>query len=275
MRSILITAAFASLTLASHAQAENDESGWQFTLGAGSLYSPSYEGDDDYDLKILPNIQVKYGDRFFASVQEGLGYNAFRSDGWSAGPIGRIKFSRKEDGDQTFTVSGSKTDDLIGLGDIGTSLELGGFLRYRNGPFSAGAELRQAVTGHEGLVFDLNANVSGRIATFGPPVFWSLGPRIKLVDDTFNGAYFGVTAAQAAASGLPEYTAGGGVQSYGVGAFAFLPLDRAARWSLVAFSGYDRLAGDAGNAPLVQLRGDADQFSTGIFLSYTFGQSRN
>lgn len=270
MRALILSACLVSAAFPAFSQEGGADDGWQVTLGAGALQGPSYEGDDATAVSILPNVQVKYGDRFFASVQEGVGYNWINSGGVTAGPIGRIKFSRQEDGDQSFAVSGGGTDDLIGLGDVDTSIELGGFLRYRAGPLSAGAELRQAVTGHDGLALDLNANVSGRIMAFGPPVIWSLGPRAKIVDETYNGAYFGVTPAQALASGLPEYQAGGGLYSYGVGAFAFVPLDRSGNWSLVAFAGYDRLTGDAGDAPLVQLRGDPDQISAGIFLSYTF-----
>lgn len=270
MRAAILTASFAALSLPAMAQGGAPGEGWRLTVGTGALYSPSYEGDDDYDVMILPNIQIRYEDRFFASVQEGIGYNLVRAGNFTAGPIGRIKFSRQEDGDQTFTISGSKTDDLLGLGDVDTSFEIGGFLKYRYGPLSEGAELRQAISGHDGLVMNLDANISGRITGFGPPVIWSAGPRAKFVDDTYNSAYFGVTPAQAAASGLPVYQAGGGLYSYGAGGFAFVPLDRDGRWSLVAFAGYDRLTGDAGSAPLVRLRGDADQFSAGLFLSYTF-----
>ena len=270
MRPAIIAAATTVLALNVQAQEADAGKGWQVTLGTGSLVTPSYEGDDDYDVMILPNIQLRYEDRFFASVQEGAGYNLLRAGNFTAGPIGRIKFSRKEDGDQTFTISGSKTDDLLGLGDVNTTLELGGFLRYRSGPFSAGAELRQAVSGHDGLVMNIDMNVSGRITTFGPPVIWSAGPRLKIVDDNYNTAYFGVNPAQSSASGLPVYEAGAGLHSFGVGALAFLPLDRKGQWSLVAFTGYDRLTGDVGDSPLVRMRGRADQFSAGVFLSYTF-----
>ncbi|MGA1343665.1 MAG: MipA/OmpV family protein [Hyphomonas sp.] len=270
MRATLIFAALTFASLPALAQAPEPPEGWQVTVGAGGLYAPTYQGDDDYALSVLPNLQLKYADTFFASVQDGAGYNLIRSETLKAGPISRIVFSRDEDGDQAFAVSGGGTGDLLGLGDVETSIELGGFLRYRSGPWSAGAELRQAVSGHEGMVLDLNAGAGGVIRGFGAPIIWSAGPRAKIADDTYTSAYFGVTPAQSAASGLPVYSAGGGATSYGFGALGILPLDRDFRWSVVAFAGYDRLTGDAGNSPLVTLRGDADQFSAGVFLSYTF-----
>ena len=247
------------------AQGAADE-GWGLTLGAGALTAPTYEGDDSYRVSILPNIQVTYGDDFFASVQEGGGYRFINEDTLRVGPIGRLKFSRGEDGDQPFAVTGEDTTDLRGLGEVDTTFELGGFVEYEIGGVTLGAEARKAVSGHDGAVLDLDVSWSGRSMAFGPPLIWSFGPRVRVVDDTYTTAYFGVTPAQSAAAGLPVYTAGGGVYSYGLGGTAILPLDD--RWTLVAFASYEKLAGDAAESPLVQLRGSEDQATLGIFVSY-------
>jgi outer membrane protein len=241
--------------------------GWGLVLGGGGLASSSYEGDDSYRLSLLPNIQVSYGDVFFASVQEGIGYRVLNTETLRAGPILRVKFSRDEDGSQPFAVTGSDTRDLIGLGEVDTSLELGGFVEFDAGPLRFGAEARQAATGHEGFVANLDARFRGTLRGGGPPLIWSVGPRVKLVDDDYIGAYFGVTAAQSLASGLPRYQAGGGLYSYGIGATAILPLTREMGWTAVLVAGVDRLTGDAADSPLVQLRGTETQASLGIFLS--------
>jgi outer membrane protein len=101
-------------------------------------------------------------------------------------------------------------------------------------------------------------------------VIWSVGPRAKLVDDSYNSAYFSVDAAQSVASGLPVFEAGGGLHSYGIGATAIIPLTTDNTWSAVVVAGYDRLEGDAADNPLVQLRGSEDQASIGVFVSYRF-----
>lgn len=270
VRIIFLGAAAVLTSGVAAAQERPEANGWSVTVGTGALYSPTYEGDDDYSLSILPNVQLKYGDRFFASVQEGVGYSIVNRENLKAGPIARIRFSRQEDGDQTFAVSGSQTDDLRGLGDVDTSIELGGFAEYEIGGVKIGAEVRQAVSGHDGLVADLDARWSGVSTTFGPPLIWSAGPRVRITDNKYTSAHFGVTPAQAIASGLPQYQAGGGVYSYGVGAAAILPLTRDGAWSAVFLAGYDKLSGDAADAPLVQLRGDEDQATFGVFISYTF-----
>lgn len=240
--------------------------GWGLTLGAGGLMAPTYEGDDSYRLSILPNIQVTYGDDFFASVQEGVGYRVINDDTLRAGPIGRLKFSRGEDGDQPFAVTGEDTTDLRGLGEVDTTFELGGFVEYEIGGVTLGAEARKAVSGHDGAVLDLDASWSGRSMAFGPPLIWSFGPRVRVVDDTYTQAYFGVTPAQSVAAGLPVYTAGSGVYSYSLGGTAILPIDD--RWTMVAFASYEKLTGDAADSPLVQLRGSEDQATLGVFVSY-------
>ena len=269
MRRILTTGTLMAVACCpAFAQERTADDGWGLIVGAGAMHSPTYEGDDDTRLSILPNIQVSYGDRFFASVQEGIGHRVIKDPGFEAGPIMRVKFSRDEDGDQPFAINGDDTTDLIGLGDVDTSIELGGFVAYDIGPVTLSAEARQAVTGHEGFVADLGVKWSGRSFLFGPPVIWSVGPRAKLVDESYNAAYFGVTPAQSLASGLPVFEAEGGLHSYGIGATAIVPFTD--EWSAVIVAGYDRLEGDAADNPLVQLRGSEDQASIGVFLSYKF-----
>jgi MipA family protein len=268
LRSSLALALIAASTAPALAQERTPEDGWGLIVGAGALSSPTYEGDDSARVSILPNLQVTYGDRFFASVQEGIGYRFIADDMWKAGPILRVKFSRDEDGDQPFAIEGDDTTDLRGLGDVDTSLEAGGFVEFTTGPITFNAEARQAFTGHEGFVADLGVKWSGRNFMFGPPIIWSIGPRARLVDDGYNSAYFSVDAAQSTASGLPTFNAGGGLHSYGVGATAIIPLSRDNTWAAVIVAGYDRLTGDVADSPLVQLRGSEDQASLGVFLSY-------
>src|SRR5512134_3475893 len=89
-----------ALAVAGGASAQEDE--WRVTVGAGGIFAPAYEGDDDSRLSLVPNIDVRYGERFSASVQNGARYRAVDTPVWRVGPIARIKFSRDEDGSQAF-----------------------------------------------------------------------------------------------------------------------------------------------------------------------------
>jgi outer membrane protein len=262
----LVFAAAIGAANAATAQESPAARDWEVLVGGGALAAPSYEGDDDYRLSILPSIQINYRKKFFASVEGGVGYRVFDTEAFRAGPIARLKFERDDDGDQGFAVTGDDTDDLRGLGDVDTSLELGMFAERNVGPVALGAEIRKAVTGHEGAVVEFGARWSGRSLVLGPPVIWSIGPRARIVDENYNSAYFGVSPQQSTASGLPVFEAEGGLHSYGLGASAIVPLSP--EWTAVLFAGLDRLTGDASDNPLVQLRGAENQGSLGFFLSY-------
>lgn len=244
--------------------------GWRFFVGAGAMFAPSYEGDDDYRLSILPNFQIAYGERFFASIQEGVGYRVINSDSWRAGPIMKLRFGRDEDGSQPFAVTGDDSDDLLGLGDVDASVELGGFVEFDFGALTLGIEARQAVSGHEGFVADLSARWSGQAQMLDARVFWSVGPRLRIVDDNYNAAYFGVTPAQSVASGLGVFQADGGLHSYGVSSSLIVPLTQDGKWAAVLIGSLDQLEGDAAESPLVQQRGEESQASIGLFISREF-----
>lgn len=244
------------------------DNGWQVSVGAGALLSPKYLGSDEYNLSLVPSVRVSKGERFFASVEEGVGYAVIDTRSFRAGPLARIAFGRDEDGSGTFRIAGGGTDDLVGLGDIDTSIELGGFAEFDFGKLTASARAGQAVSGHDGLVGQIGLRYKGRLLFNGPPIIYNFGPQIDFGDSDYTNAYFGVNAAQSLASGLPTYVANGGVISYGVSGTAIIPLTDNIATTFIA--SYNRLAGDAAGAPLVRERGSRDQAFIGTIVSYKF-----
>lgn len=251
-------------------QGPGKKEGWNVTLGAGAIYKPAFVGSKDYQAMAFPDIKVEYGDVFFASVFEGIGYNVINTDTWRAGAIAKFDFGRAEDDDNFFRVAGDKTKALRGLGDVDETVELGGFLEYSLGSFSAMVELRQGVGGHEGLVGEVGLNYMGSIEqSGGEPIRYFLGPRATFADAKYNNAFFGIDQTQSSNSGLAEYDADAGLVSYGLGGFAMMAISEAI--SLGVFGGYDRLAGEAADSPLVTERGEENQFTSGVRVSYEFG----
>jgi MipA family protein len=266
IRALATAAMVAPLSL--EAQAKDMPQGWSFTVGAGMVYAPVYLGADSYALSALPNIRITYADKFFFSINDGVGYNVINQGGWRIGPIGRYDFGRSEDGDSPFRIAGEKTDDLRGLGDIDGTVELGGFLEYSFDRFTAKVELRQGVNGHEGFVGDAEVRYSQEITGLGRPIILSVGPNLKFAGSNYNGAYFGIDAGQSARSGLARYDAGAGVVSYGVGGAVIVPIRDAI--SMAVFAGYNRLASEAADSPLVKTRGSNNQAAIGISVGYAF-----
>jgi outer membrane scaffolding protein for murein synthesis (MipA/OmpV family) len=219
-------------------------------------------------LSIFPDLRINYGDAVFASIPEGLGWNAVNQDGWKAGPLAKIRFGRDEEtGGSPFLITGD-SEALAGLGDIGTSGEIGGFVEKRFGPrreWQLRGEVLQGFGGHDGVVADVSltyrTRVSGAIVNFGP--------RASFASSDFTQTYFGIDAVQSANSGLPIYDADGGLLSWGVGASVVRPIG--SRSAATLFTSLERLGGSAADSPLVEQRGRTTQFTLGIGYGVRFG----
>jgi outer membrane protein len=248
--------------------APGQEEGWNFRLDFGLMAAPKYWGDNEYQLNALPGIRLTYGETFFASINEGVGVNVIRRGPFRAGALMRYDFGRDEDGDSTFRIAGGGTDDLIGLGDVDGTVELGGFIQYGFENFDAYIEVLQGLGGHEGLVGRARVDYKTVLTGFGAPAFFSIGPTIDFASSDYTGAYFDVNAAQSAASGLAMYDAGGGITSYGINAALTMPITQ--RAAITALAGWEVLAGDVADSSLVRERGSRNQGRLGLFTGFQF-----
>lgn len=238
--------------------------GWNITVGAAPVVSPVFMGSDDYALSVFPDLRVAYGDDFFASIPEGMGYNVINAEGFKAGPIARIRFSRSEsDGGSPFLVTG-ESNALRGLGDVDSAGEVGGFVQYTAGSLRARGEVRQGFGGHDGWLADASLAYVGQEGQ----VRYNMGPRMTFGGEDFINTYYGVDAVQSARSGLPTYRSNGGLVSYGVGGTAIYPVSD--NISATLFGGYDRLGESIADAPLVRFRGSPNQFTMGMGVAYRF-----
>jgi outer membrane protein len=286
--SLTLAVAFASVTSA-HAQDRipadpdptrlanapnnaNPQSDWQVQVGGGLIYGPAFLGSKDHQLQGGPSIEVRYKDRVFLSVIDGAGVDIIKTDHLRAGPIVKFQQKRRESGTSTFVIAGGASDALRGLGDVSATAEVGGYVQYQVGGFSAKVEVRKGTGGHKGIIADLGARYTTGLMgmTVGErPVIVSVGPRASIVDRKYNQAYFGVDAAQSAASSLAQFNAKGGLLSFGAGTAVVVPLS--GKLSAAILGGFDRVSGDAGRSPLVRERGSRNQGTIGLGLSYRFG----
>lgn len=234
---------------------------WNIRLGAGALYQPKYEGSNQYKLTPLPMLMIGYRDLVFLRGPM-LGANAITwkgprpNDKLQIGPLVRYQNGRDQD----------DSSALSGMGDIDAAIELGGFINYSTGPWSAGLTLFRDVSGsHDGTTVKLSA---GNRLPLAPK--WMLRSEIATTwaDDAYTETFFGVTAAQSARSGLRQYQAEGGFKDAGL----TLDLDYSLtdHWGITTRLGYKRLLGDAADGPLVKDRGSADQLNGGLFVTYNF-----
>ncbi len=240
--------------------AEGEQGDWQVMLGAGAIYAPDFEGSDEFEVQPFPFISVEYRDLAYIRGPE-IGVNIIRlkaTEDFSikAGPLVRYRRDRKE----------KRNKDLRGLGDVGTAIEAGGALSFEYRQAWVRLSLAKDVAdGHGGLVGEGEAGVRFNLSD---TLIASATAKASWADKDYMGTYFGVTAAQAARSGLPVYRAESGLKDVGAGLSLSYMLGR--NWMVTAVGGYSRLMGDAADAPLVVRRGSPDQFHGGLFLAYRF-----
>ncbi len=234
-------------------------SGWIVTLGAEGRVVPGWDGAplDHISLTGFPMIDIRRAGtppRFF-SAHDSFGISLLDLGNLHVGPIGKLRFPRKE----------TDFSELQGLGDVGFAVELGGFVEYWFAPWlRARAEARQGFGGHHGIVSDVSADL---VVPVGQVVL-SGGPRMTLATAAALAPYFSITPTQSAASGLPVFDAKGGIRSYGAGTQARVFWSK--EWATHVFVEYERLTGDAARSPLVVQRGSVDQLTYGAGLTYSF-----
>lgn len=230
---------------------EDSERKWALGIGVAGGYAPDYEGSDDYEFGLGPNITASWNSIFYKG--KSLGANLIKGKNFKAGPILSWTSGRDED-------DNSKLD---GLGDVDSSIEAGGFLSYRMKPMRFRLEVRQDInSGHEGALVELSG---GTTLPFDKAlVFVSLGT--TWASDDYMESFFGIDPGQSAASGLKEYSADAGIKDVNIGLTAGYSIT--SRWRVGGKLEYKRLVGDTADSPIVD---DEDQFLVGLTLSYHMG----
>lgn len=230
---------------------------WNLTVGATGLYAPSFEGSKKNLLRAIPIISLgKAGpEARFSSRNDGISIALYDSGRFRAGVNGKILFGRES------------KDELAGLDEVRFGGEIGGFAEvYPTENIRVRAEARHGIRSHKGIVAEVAVDAFHDVR---PDIRVSGGPRLSVASADYFDAYYGVDAAESAASGLSEYKPGSGIRSVGVGGAVTWKTTEALTTSV--FAEYDRLMGPAADSSLVKERGSRDQFSAGISLSYRFG----
>jgi MipA family protein len=232
---------------------------WTITVGVEGKVEPIFLGSKDFTVRPNPLFDIRrYGTpERFRAPRDGISVALFESSNFQIGPVGQIRIGRRESDDPAA---------LHGLGNVPWAGEIGAFAEYWFMPWlRARAEVRQGVTGHHGLVADLTADA---VVPVTRQLTLSAGPRATLVTAAANRPYFSIDDIQSAASGLPVYSAGGGLRSVGAGAQAryfWTP-----QIATHVFVEYDRLTGDAADSPLVTQRGSPNQLTIGFGVTRSF-----
>lgn len=233
-----------------------DKEPWRYRITAGAQVKPTYPGADGVSVLPMFDLDRARGDTpfEFEAADDSFGFSLLDSGRFEIGPAAAL-------------VSPRKAEDVgAPLTKVDRTIELGAFANaWLSDNLRLHGEVRRGVNGHEGWV---GAGGADLVLRSGDAWLFSVGPRVTWADDKFHRAYFGVTTADALATGLPVYNPGSGIEAVGASTsavFQFSP-----RWGLSLYGKYDRLVGDAARSPIVLTYGSRDQFSAGAGLSYSF-----
>lgn len=223
-------------------------------LGLGVGATPDYVGSDDYRLRIIPLIDIRYDD-IVALQGNVLRVFPVRDGNVRAGPLLAYQFGRKE----------KRNPVLRGMGDISDTVQLGGFLEYHDTSFVALGEVRKSLGAGQGTMAMLTV-AHGLMRR--DPFLLGAAVRFKWLSQSAVQTNFGVTADQSLATGLPEYFPEAGVSEVGLHMLARYDIND--RWRLEGLVGYSRMLGNAADSPLVRIAGSDNQFLGGIGVRYSF-----
>ncbi|MDB5461145.1 MAG: hypothetical protein JWO72_2886 [Caulobacteraceae bacterium] len=261
MKPFLIAAA-SGLCLASLAGAASAENvtifGYDLNATIRAEAAPTYEGGKKYSAFPSGNLAISRPWEFdsYGAPDDAASFAIVNTKHISFGAAASIREDRGNSG------------GLEGMRNIGWSLEGGGFVNiWPTDWMRIHGEVLRGLTAQDGILVDTGLDFVTR------PGRWMIagGPRFSWADDKFNGTYFGVTAAEAAASPriVNPYLAKAGPHFAGLevnAEYKWRP-----RWRLTLDANYHHLLGDDANSPLVRQLGSAEQFSAAAGVRFLLG----
>lgn len=235
-------------------QVQEEKKDWEVSLGAGALFSPEYEGGEDYEFLPVPYIDISYKDIVTFNPFSGLRYNAFKSDNITLGAGLGFDFGREED----------DADRLRGLGDVDSTVEGQLFAAYQMGTADAEITYSQDLgDGHDG--YTLKAEVGVIIPVPQYSIFMRPSIGTTYGSDSYMESYFGVSNAQSGRSGLSRFDAEAGFKDVQVSLLTIYQINP--KWIVSGLVQYKQLLGDAADSPIVEEEG---QMMGGAFIAYKF-----
>ncbi|SET92078.1 outer membrane protein [Marinobacter segnicrescens] len=227
---------------------------WDGSIGAGAFYAPDYLGSDDYETHALPNINLRYGERFYLNIRDGLGWNLLNQNDWQLSTFLGYVGGRDNEG------------DIEALDEVDSGAALGLRLRYQAGPFDHSASVRTPVTGDvDGYQIKLRSSwrtpVSDNLSL-------SVGPGLTYSSKQWTEDLFNISAVESARSGLPRFSADSGYLRARLG--GALTYRMTPSWSLTGLAGVAYLTGEAEDSPIVDDVGNATQAFGGALINYRF-----
>ncbi len=228
-----------------------------FSVGGGIGFAPDYEGSDYYEAVPVPYFNVNYNHGMFVKLLGlNLRANLIPEKTWNLGPVYNYRAERDN-------VGNNRVDRMR---DVSDAHEVGAFCGFTiNNWFVSLEFLTDLGEAHGGWYSKLKGGYNWIISNS-----WalSIGASTTYADDDYMQTYFGVTAADAARSGLNQYEADSGIKDVGIDLGLNWMITQ--NWSAKGLASYTQLVGDADDSSPVVDEGSESQFFGSALVVYTF-----
>lgn len=246
----------------------------QNLIGLGVFSVPDYYGSQENEGAAVPLARYSFaGKRYVQLLGPELTLNLLDRQDLRAGMVLRSRARRDDDVD----------DDIVKqMRPVPSATELGVFVAYHM-PLDYNRPLHKLVFSGD-IVGNTNGVYDGTTSNLrvnyvypfqqtlaGRSMIGNIGIGMFFASSSFNRRYFGVSGSDVAlfpSLGGREYRPDSGITSVKIPFSLTVPLDK--KWLLTFAGRYEHLLEDAKDSPVVDDRGDADQWSLGLGVSYLF-----
>ena len=229
----------------------------EFSIGGGVGIAPDYEGSEDYELVPVPAGSAKFDNGMYVKLLGlNLRANLIPSDFWRLGPVYNYRPERDD-------VDNNKVDRMKDISDANELGLFGGF-EWQNW-YVFLEYLADTGNAYDGSYGSLKGGYNWMI---NPEWVLTVGGFATYADDDYMQTYFGVSAADAARSGLNRYEADAGIKDVGIDLGLNWMITQ--NWSAKGIGSYTQLVGDADDGSPVVDEGSESQFFGAALIVYTF-----
>jgi outer membrane scaffolding protein for murein synthesis (MipA/OmpV family) len=229
----------------------------EVSVGGGIGFAPDHEGSDYYEPVPVPYFNVNYNHGMFVKLLGlNLRANLIPEKTWNLGPVYNYRPQRDN-------VDNSRVDRMR---DVSDAHELGAFGGFTIKNWFVSLEfLTDLGEAHGGWYSKLKGGYNWIISNS-----WalSIGASTTYADEDYMQTYFGVTAADAARSGLNQYEAHSGIKNIAIDFGLNWMITR--NWRARGLASYAQLVGDADDSSPVVNEGSESQFFGAALIVYTF-----
>ncbi|WP_425325513.1 MipA/OmpV family protein [Paraburkholderia sacchari] len=238
---------------AQSASTAQPDSPWKIAIGPGAYFAPQYPGAKHMKVYPFPALDISYRDRIFSQGPDVLGINVLTAENYHVGASLSFDFQSRNVADDPH---------LHGLGNVDEGPKLRLFADYTVWAFTGAVAMYQDISGN-GQGTTASADLYASLPL--PGWLFSVGPGLTWANAVYTRTLFGVSAAQSAASGLPQYATGSGVRDLHMTFYA--SHDFSKHWVGSVNATLGRLQHYAAGSPITESRRELTTFAA---LDYRF-----